>query len=72
VRPSLTPHGFALVLPGAGTLLLETTQAAPALELLDSEYAPGYGRNQPTRVCVASGEFTLPFSIEWKIAPATS
>lgn len=70
VQPSLTPQGFALALPDVGTLLLETTQAPPTLALLDSEFSPGYGRNQPTRVCVASGGFTLPFSMEWKIRSA--
>jgi hypothetical protein len=50
-----------------GTLLLETPQTPVVLDIVESEYSPGYGRRQPALVCVASHEVTLPFSAEWGI-----
>jgi hypothetical protein len=67
VQPSVTPRGFTLVVPKVGTLLLEAPQTLSALDIVESEYSPGYGCRQPALVCVVSHEVTLPFSAEWRI-----
>jgi len=69
VQPRIIPRGFALAVPGAGTLKLETSLASPVLELERTEYSPGYGRSEPTFACNASGKFALPLGAEWSISP---
>jgi len=70
VRPTLTPQGFLLQVPDAGTLLLETNLPASACKIVPAEYSRAYGWNEPTLACVASGEFTLPAAAEWRLRPA--
>lgn len=69
VEPRVITGGFALAVPGAGTLKLETSLPSPVLELERSEFSPGYGRSEPTFVCNASGKFAFPLSAEWHISP---
>jgi hypothetical protein len=69
VQPRVIPRGFALAVPGAGTLKLETSLPSPVFELERSEYSPGYGRSEPTFACNASGKFALPLSAEWSLRP---
>jgi hypothetical protein len=67
VQPGVTPRGFTLVVPKAGTLLLEAPQIPVALDIVEAEYSPGYGCRQPALACVVSHEATLPFAAEWRI-----
>src|SRR5262249_47966009 len=53
VQPRVIPRGFALEVPGAGTLMLETSLSSPVLELERTEYSPGYGCSVPTFACSA-------------------
>ncbi len=69
VSPQVAPSGFALQVPAAGTLGLEVSGATPALEILPSEYSPGYGCSRPTKACTATGEFSLPAALQWRMQP---
>jgi hypothetical protein len=69
VQARIIPRGFALVVPGAGTLKLETSLPSPVLGLERTEFSPGYGRSEPTFACNASGKFALPMGAEWSISP---
>ena len=68
VTPARTSNGFELTLPGVGTLCLETNVPLPGCEIVAAEYSRAYGWNEPTRACLAQGDFALPFSVEWRIA----
>ncbi len=67
VQGRLIPQGFALLVPGAGTILLEGIEGAPNLEILPSEYSALYGASQAAQVCAGGDEFILPFAAEWRV-----
>lgn len=67
VCPSLARCGFTLDVPGAGRLLLQTSEPTLALEILPSEYSPSYGRSHMTHVCVVRSQSALPCSVVWSI-----
>jgi hypothetical protein len=68
VEAAPTPDGFELTIPGTGRLRLAAHPPLPGLAIVAAEYSRGYGWNEPTRACVADGEFALPFSVEWRLA----
>jgi uncharacterized heparinase superfamily protein len=63
------PNGFALELPGTGSLKLETSNTSLQFEIETSEYSPGYGRTQQSHTCVAGIENNLPLTVDWQIQP---
>ena len=69
VEARVSARGFLLSIPGVGVLAFESEAAMLSFEVVPSEYSPGYGLKQASRVCIARGEFTLPATVEWHFRP---
>jgi hypothetical protein len=71
IQARVVSNGFLLEVEAGRRLLLEANGPAPAFRLDASDYSAGYGQKQPTTVCVASGELSLPVSVEWRLQVMT-